>query len=193
MQPKLYHWPRNFHRNPSERRKNWLQQQHSSRYCYCHIATVYWENRFYLQKHFTNNRHLSSATKFDSRLNVCAQKKKVSWGVLLLRSIAHHIYIWTGIVQNEKFYKSVLKVYPHELENLPDFNGFKEWLHTFELYRGKKTGDVEDDESRVVGKFKVRSFFRCVKSYYVWYSLSFNLFQSEWCSMKPFYNLMYLD
>jgi hypothetical protein len=37
----------------------------------------------------------------------------------------------------------------------PEFNGFKEWLHTFELMRGKKTGDAEDDESRVVGKFKV--------------------------------------
>ncbi|ELU18290.1 hypothetical protein CAPTEDRAFT_185772, partial [Capitella teleta] len=47
-----------------------------------------------------------------------------------------------------------LKVYPHELEMQPEFNGFKEWLHTFELMRGKKTGDAEDDESRVVGKFK---------------------------------------
>ena len=48
-----------------------------------------------------------------------------------------------------------IQVYPHELEAVNDFNGFKEWLHTFELYRGKKTGDAEDDESRVVGKFKV--------------------------------------
>ena len=46
-------------------------------------------------------------------------------------------------------------MYPHELEAESEFNGFKEWLHTFELYRGKKTGDAEDDESRVVGKFKV--------------------------------------
>jgi hypothetical protein len=36
-----------------------------------------------------------------------------------------------------------------------DFNGFKDWLHTFDLYRGKNTGSAEDDESRVVGKFKV--------------------------------------
>ena len=48
-----------------------------------------------------------------------------------------------------------MQIYPHELENVPEFNGFKEWLHTFELYRGKKTGDAEDDESRIVGKFKV--------------------------------------
>ena len=46
-------------------------------------------------------------------------------------------------------------MYPNELESQPEFNGFKEWLHTFELYRGKKTGDAEDDDSRIVGKFKV--------------------------------------
>lgn len=50
----------------------------------------------------------------------------------------------------------MIQVYPNELEQQPEFNGFKEWLHTFELMRGKKTGDAEDDESRVVGKFKVR-------------------------------------
>ncbi|KAL5015843.1 hypothetical protein ScPMuIL_005432 [Solemya velum] len=47
-----------------------------------------------------------------------------------------------------------LKVYPCELENQPEFNGFKDWLHTFELYRGKNTGNDEADDSRVVGKFK---------------------------------------
>jgi len=36
-----------------------------------------------------------------------------------------------------------------------EYNGFKEWLQTFELYRGKKTGDDLEDESRVVGTFKV--------------------------------------
>ncbi|XP_064626480.1 otoferlin-like [Lineus longissimus] len=49
---------------------------------------------------------------------------------------------------------SEMTVYPNELESQNDFNGFKEWLHTFDLYRGKKTGDEMDDESRVVGKFK---------------------------------------
>ena len=36
-----------------------------------------------------------------------------------------------------------------------EFSGFREWLHTFDLYRGKKTGDELEDEGRVVGKFKV--------------------------------------
>ncbi|KOB67239.1 Otoferlin [Operophtera brumata] len=51
--------------------------------------------------------------------------------------------------------KSALtKAYPHELEAVPEYEEFKEWLHTFDLYRGKKTGDDSDDESRVVGAFK---------------------------------------
>jgi hypothetical protein len=40
------------------------------------------------------------------------------------------------------------------LETQQEYNGFKEWLQTFELYRGKKTGDDLEDESRVVGIFK---------------------------------------
>ncbi|XP_076249647.1 otoferlin isoform X2 [Calliopsis andreniformis] len=54
-----------------------------------------------------------------------------------------------------KFSKTaLLKIYPNELEAQPEFEQFKEWLHTFELYRGKKTGDEPEDESRIVGSFK---------------------------------------
>ncbi|KAK3919848.1 Otoferlin, partial [Frankliniella fusca] len=49
---------------------------------------------------------------------------------------------------------ALTKVYPNELEAQPDYNGFKEWLLTFDLLRGKKTGDEAEDESRVVGVFK---------------------------------------
>nr|XP_021208193.1 otoferlin isoform X3 [Bombyx mori] len=49
---------------------------------------------------------------------------------------------------------ALAKVYPHELEAVPEYEEFKEWLHSFELYRGKKTGDDTEDESRVVGVFK---------------------------------------
>ncbi|XP_011692063.1 PREDICTED: otoferlin-like isoform X2 [Wasmannia auropunctata] len=49
---------------------------------------------------------------------------------------------------------ALLKIYPGELEAQPEFEQFKEWLHTFELYRGKKTGDETEDESRIVGSFK---------------------------------------
>ncbi|XP_026858261.2 otoferlin isoform X1 [Electrophorus electricus] len=48
-----------------------------------------------------------------------------------------------------------LKVYNKELEN--DFDNFEDWLHSFNLYRGK-AGDQEEqneaDEDRIVGKFK---------------------------------------
>uniref|UniRef100_A0A668AU59 Otoferlin n=1 Tax=Myripristis murdjan TaxID=586833 RepID=A0A668AU59_9TELE len=48
-----------------------------------------------------------------------------------------------------------LKVYPKELEN--DYEYFEDWLHTFNLFRGKG-GDDDDqnvvDEDRLIGKFK---------------------------------------
>ncbi|XP_061780505.1 otoferlin-like isoform X2 [Nerophis lumbriciformis] len=48
-----------------------------------------------------------------------------------------------------------LKVYPKELEG--DFDNFEDWLHSFNLFRGKG-GDDDDqngtDEDRIVGKFK---------------------------------------
>ena len=37
---------------------------------------------------------------------------------------------------------------------MPDYNGFNDWLHSFNLLRGKKTSEEEDDELRCVGKFK---------------------------------------
>lgn len=51
-----------------------------------------------------------------------------------------------------------IKVYPKELEG--EFDNFEDWLHSFNLFRGKG-GDDDDqnvtDEDRIVGKFKVRT------------------------------------
>uniref|UniRef100_A0A8C7U591 C2 domain-containing protein n=1 Tax=Oncorhynchus mykiss TaxID=8022 RepID=A0A8C7U591_ONCMY len=48
-----------------------------------------------------------------------------------------------------------LVVYPKELEK--EFDNFEDWLHTFNLFRGK-AGDDDDqnmaDEDRIIGKFK---------------------------------------
>lgn len=47
------------------------------------------------------------------------------------------------------------QVYPKELES--EFDNFEDWLHTFNLLRGK-TGDDEEgctEEERIVGRFKV--------------------------------------
>ncbi len=53
---------------------------------------------------------------------------------------------------------ALMKVYPNELEAQGEFDGFTEWLQTFELYRGKHS-DVEfEDDGRAVGKFKVGLF-----------------------------------
>ncbi|XP_043482896.1 otoferlin-like isoform X2 [Leptopilina heterotoma] len=59
-------------------------------------------------------------------------------------------------VTRKKHYNRIalLKIYPKELEAQLEFEHFKEWLHSFELYRGKKTNDEPEDESRIVGNFK---------------------------------------
>ncbi|CAH1371731.1 unnamed protein product, partial [Tenebrio molitor] len=59
-----------------------------------------------------------------------------------------------SVRKRNKYKPALCKIFPTELEAKPDFGEFKEWLHTFELYRGKKTGDETEDESRVVGYFK---------------------------------------
>ena len=64
-----------------------------------------------------------------------------------------------GSAEGEKetfgFFDNVLQVYPNELESQPEFEGFSEWLQTFDLYRGKKSEEEFEDENRIVGKFKV--------------------------------------
>ena len=47
------------------------------------------------------------------------------------------------------------QVFPNELEAQAEYDGFTEWLQTFELYRGKQTEEEFEDDGRVVGKFKV--------------------------------------
>ncbi|XP_050515061.1 otoferlin-like [Diabrotica virgifera virgifera] len=56
--------------------------------------------------------------------------------------------------KRSKYKPALCKIFPTELESRPEYNEFKEWLHTFELYRGKKTGEDAEDDSRVVGYFK---------------------------------------
>lgn len=52
-----------------------------------------------------------------------------------------------------------LKVYNKELEN--EYGNFEDWLHTFNLYRGKAGDDDEHalDDDRIVGRFKVGTFY----------------------------------
>ncbi|CDQ59600.1 unnamed protein product [Oncorhynchus mykiss] len=59
------------------------------------------------------------------------------------------------IPEKKKHNIDELQVYPKELEN--EFDNFEDWLHTFNLFRGK-AGDDDDqnmaDEERIIGKFK---------------------------------------
>lgn len=49
----------------------------------------------------------------------------------------------------------LLQVYNKELE--AEYGNFEDWLHTFNLYRGKAGDDDEQaqDDDRIVGRFKV--------------------------------------
>lgn len=61
---------------------------------------------------------------------------------------------WTGLIPLTAW-PGLAQVYPKELES--EFDNFEDWLHTFNLLRGK-TGDDEDgstEEERIVGRFKV--------------------------------------
>ena len=37
---------------------------------------------------------------------------------------------------------AMMKVFPNELESQKEFDGFTEWLQTFELYRGKQVWEI---------------------------------------------------
>ena len=56
-----------------------------------------------------------------------------------------------------RFVCTCVQIFDSELEFLADYNGFNDWLHSFPLYRGKKTSEDDDDDHRIVGKFKVLS------------------------------------
>ncbi|KAK3744957.1 hypothetical protein QZH41_000287 [Actinostola sp. cb2023] len=58
--------------------------------------------------------------------------------------------------EEEKRRKAIprITIFKRELEEMLDFNGFNDWLHSFSLYRGKKSAEDDDDDHRIVGKFK---------------------------------------
>lgn len=57
-------------------------------------------------------------------------------------------------VEKTKSSTALCQIYPRELEAQEEYDNFTEWLLSFPLYRGKKTGDSTEDESRTVGFFK---------------------------------------
>ena len=62
---------------------------------------------------------------------------------------------WVGVVILFCGFSLCWQIFDSELEFLVEYNGFNDWLHSFPLYRGKKTSEDDDDDHRIVGKFKV--------------------------------------
>lgn len=103
----------------------------------------------FLEEAFAQSQGQVTATSGEKSPGVHATKKLFG-----LKSTANAAR-FVSKQATRKFHKTaLLKIYPNELEAQPEFEQFKEWLHTFELYRGKKTGDEPEDESRIVGSFK---------------------------------------
>lgn len=46
------------------------------------------------------------------------------------------------------------QIYNQELEKLPEFKGFTDMITSFEIYKGKRTGDEILDAENVTGVFK---------------------------------------
>lgn len=60
-----------------------------------------------------------------------------------------------------------------ELEMQPEFDGFNDRLSTFDLWKGKKTGDPNIDEKKFSGKFKVTIFSTVLYGYSTFRFLNF--------------------
>ena len=86
-----------------------------------------------------------SGKVWGAKLSPKVQRKRVKSKVALLKVRKKLLVFDIGFWQ----------VYPNELESQPEFEGFSEWLQTFDLYRGKKSEEEFEDENRIVGKFKV--------------------------------------
>ncbi|XP_046143744.1 otoferlin-like [Osmia bicornis bicornis] len=61
-----------------------------------------------------------------------------------------------SFIREDRELPATFKVYDGELEMQPEFAGFQDRLRTFELWRGKKSGDPAYDRDNYVGKFKGR-------------------------------------
>lgn len=54
------------------------------------------------------------------------------------------------------------KIYHKELEKVPEFRGFNDFIATFPLYRGKTKSKDDEDDDGTVGEFKVMDINFCM-------------------------------
>ena len=102
-----------------------------------------------LEKKGADEDEIKPDSDLDSDLKNVKGKKKGGFrgGFQAAKSAAHKL---SPQMKRKKTKSSValMKVYPNELEEQPEFHEFSEWLQTFELYRGKQADEIFDDESR---------------------------------------------
>lgn len=82
------------------------------------------------------------------------QKWTSCWYVsCTLTKFSQHTIAHMQIQTHDMFVE--MQVYNKELET--EYGNFEDWLHTFNLYRGKAGDDDEHalDDDRIVGRFKV--------------------------------------
>lgn len=54
------------------------------------------------------------------------------------------------------------KIYHKELEKVPEFRGFNDFIATFPLHRGKTKSKDDEDDDASVGEFKVLNIDICM-------------------------------
>lgn len=95
------------------------------------------------------------ASRSKTNQNQREEKLKIGLkGVKLVTKLSPKHAKGKETVEVAKPNRALCQIYNSELESQPDYNNFKEWLLSFPLYRGKKTGDSTEDENRIVGFFK---------------------------------------
>lgn len=122
------------------------------------------ETKDWWTKYFLSYEKLIESTKGSSQrayealctspiADINEQKKRFT--LISKSKIAHRIspkHVLKPLPKSKNI--ATCDIYPHELEAELEYNYFKEWLLSFPLYRGKKTGDSTEDENRIVGFFK---------------------------------------
>lgn len=107
-------------------------------------------------KYFWSHESLIESKDFEQKYATSTQREeKHKIGIRLVSKLSPKQSKKSGTTAEIiKPNRALCQIYTNELENQLEYNNFKEWLLSFPLYRGKKTGDSTEDENRIVGFFK---------------------------------------
>lgn len=116
------------------------------------ISKDWWTKYFWSHEIFTGSKEPPLSRKINS--NQRDEKLKIGRKNVKLVTKLSPKHIKKQTIDIPKPNRALCQIINNELENQPEYNNFKEWLLSFPLYRGKKTGDSTEDENRIVGFFK---------------------------------------